>query len=142
MSTRSAIGYQVISGAVTAVYCHWDGYPDHQLPILNAHYSKLPAVRSLIRPGSISHLRTEQLWNSEFRRDQNGNGCFKPSRPPQPLYYHERGDGLWNDHGRIQYWNPPVRKRSLAAAKRYWHEQDCEFLYVFHPDQQWLHYRL
>lgn len=142
MSTRSSIGYQTPSGNVIAVYCHNDGHPEHQLPILNTHYTKLPTVQGLIKPGSMSSLHTTQLWNSEFRRDKNGNGCYTPSRPPQPLYHHERGDGPWNDYGRVQYWNPSVRRNSLASAKRYWLELFCEHLYVFHPGDQWRHYVL
>ena len=37
MATRSAIGYIRPDGSIRAVYCHWDGSPGHQLPILTEH---------------------------------------------------------------------------------------------------------
>ena len=115
MATRSAIGYALHSGKVKAVYCHWDGYPSHQLPILEEHYNTFAKVRALVRPGSMSSLRTEQMW-TDYKRD------------PQPLYHHERGDG-----------EPP---RTVANPEKYWRDYGCEHLYVFRPGYGWFHYPL
>ena len=62
MATRSAIGYRKLDGSVRAVYCHWDGYPEHQLPILKKHYNGIRKVQALIKPGSMSSLRTRSTW--------------------------------------------------------------------------------
>lgn len=35
MATRSSVGYETESGGCIAVYCHYDGFPDHMAPILN-----------------------------------------------------------------------------------------------------------
>lgn len=35
MATRSNIGIEREDGTVETIYCHWDGYPDHQGPILS-----------------------------------------------------------------------------------------------------------
>lgn len=126
MATRSAIGYALPSGKVRAVYCHWDGYPEHQLPILTEHYNSLRKVQALIRPGSMSSLRTEQLWGSRY----NPETGYTPSRPAQPLYHHERGDG------------DPSQTTPDADAESYWRRQCCEHLYVFRPGYGWLHYAL
>ena len=81
MATRSAIGYALPSGKIRSVYCHWDGYPSHQLPILKERYGSVRKVQALIRPGSMSSLQTSETWEPKNTRD------------PQPLYHSERGVG-------------------------------------------------
>lgn len=122
MGTRSAIGYKQPDGSIRAAYCHWDGYPSHQLPILNEHYRTVEAVRKLVSPGSMSSLRTERTWTDAMRE-------------PQPLYHAERGDG-----------QKPRTCGSLFAAKREWKGTGCEHLYVYTPGRgrsgHWDHYAL
>ena len=114
MATRSAIGYLQPSGSVRAVYCHWDGYPKHQLPILEKHYTSTDKVKALIKPGSISSLHTENTWTSD-RRD------------PQPLYYHERGESDIK----------PIT--SCKPLFTWFAEHDCEYLYVW-DGNKWITY--
>lgn len=56
MGTRSTIGVLNTDGSVTAVYCHWDGYPEHNGKILIDNYTTEEKVRELIGLGSISSL--------------------------------------------------------------------------------------
>lgn len=56
MATRSTIGVLNTDGSVTAVYCHWDGYPEHNGKILIENYTTEEKVRELIGFGSISSL--------------------------------------------------------------------------------------
>ena len=56
MGTRSTIGVLNTDGSVTAVYCHWDGYPEHNGKILMENYITEEKVRELIDLGSISSL--------------------------------------------------------------------------------------
>lgn len=56
MGTRSRIGVVNPSGSITSIYCHWDGYPDHHLPILTGHYDTKDKVADLIALGSLSSL--------------------------------------------------------------------------------------
>jgi hypothetical protein len=44
---------------IRAVYCHWDGYLEHNGAILQKHYSNSPKVNNLIALGDISSLRPE-----------------------------------------------------------------------------------
>lgn len=125
MATRSAIGYALPNGKVRAVYCHWDGYPSHQLPILNEHYNSVRKVQALIRPGSMSSLRTSQLWDSTYNSE---TGEYTPSREPQPLYHRERGDG-----------EAPITSENPEAS---WRNYCCEHLYVFRTGYGWFHYEL
>ena len=129
MATRSAIGYRKLDNSVCAVYCHYDGYPQNQLPILEKHYGTIHKVKELIRPGSMSSLRTRQVWEHSnalrdangILRDAEGNVCYVNDRDPQPLYHAERGDG-----------EPPA---SSDSPLDYWfHQHDCEYLYVFEAD--------
>ena len=39
MSTNSRIGILHEDGTTETIYCHWDGYPEHQMPILTEHYN-------------------------------------------------------------------------------------------------------
>ena len=138
MGTRSAIGYRQPSGAVRAVYCHWDGSPEHQLPILRKRYNSLRKVQALIRPGSMSSLRTRGTWDhsgellkdaiGEPLRDIEGYLMSKNDRAPQPLYHHERGE---TDCG----------PRVSHYPRNFWfHKHDCEHLYIFESStNEWTH---
>jgi hypothetical protein len=122
MATRSAIGYQLPSGRIKAVYCHWDGYPSHQVPILIEHYNTISKVRDLIKPGGMSSLRTKETWER----------IGEDARDPQPLYYHERGE---KDVG-------PKIAKSIEDSTKFWNDVWCEHLYVFVPDVGWTHYEI
>ena len=151
MGTRSAIGYQLPSGRIKAVYCHWDGHPKHHLPILIGHYNTLDKAKALIKPGSMSSLRTRETWDSElpasatkdfnYVRDDEGFLMYDNDREPQPLYHHERGDGPWNATDG-DYADPPNVNASITAAIKWWRDSFCEHMYIFEPDIGWLHYDL
>jgi hypothetical protein len=59
MGTRSTIALEFADGSVQQVYCHWDGYLDHNGRILQEHYSDPFKLRDLIDLGDISSLRPE-----------------------------------------------------------------------------------
>ena len=60
MGTRSMIAIQnPHNKTVRAVYCHWDGYLEHNGAILQKHYSASPKVNNLIALGDLSSLRPE-----------------------------------------------------------------------------------
>ena len=59
MGTRSTIALEFADGTVEQVYCHWDGYLDHNGRILQEHYSDPFKLRDLIDLGDISSLRPE-----------------------------------------------------------------------------------
>lgn len=141
MATRSAIGYARPNGSVRAVYCHWNGYTDFQMPILQQHYNTVALVKKLIAPGSMSNLRTTETWESDYSVDENGRADFNAPRTnlrnPQPLYHAERGNnGPWNPSGG-KYAQPPVTRRSLIDAKEYWRDYGCEYLYIYVPRKGW-----
>lgn len=59
MATRSTIGIENDDETVTYIYCHWDGYPEHNGKILLEHYKNEDKVRDLMRFGSLSILSKE-----------------------------------------------------------------------------------
>jgi len=59
MGTRSTIALEYADGTVEQVYCHWDGYLDHNGRILADHYSDPFKLRDLIDQGDISSLSEE-----------------------------------------------------------------------------------
>jgi hypothetical protein len=102
MGTRSRIGYELPDHSVISVYCHWDGYVEHNGKILVEHYQNRDDVMDLIDGGSMSSLRTRSTWTTgsalrddagEYITDDNGYLMYENDREPQPLYHSERGDG-------------------------------------------------
>jgi len=69
MGTRSMIAIQnPYSKDVRAVYCHWDGYLEHNGSLLHKHYSNSSKVNNLIALGDISSLRPEIGEKHAFSR--------------------------------------------------------------------------
>jgi len=56
MGTRSTIALEFADGTVQQVYCHWDGYLDHNGRILQDHYTDPFKLRDLIDLGDMSSL--------------------------------------------------------------------------------------
>ena len=56
MATRSLIGMVKPDSSVDYIYCHWDGYPEHQLPILECFYSNEDTISELLSMGYLSSL--------------------------------------------------------------------------------------
>jgi hypothetical protein len=82
MATRSTIAYKTERG-VTAVYCHWDGYPAGVGKTLQEHYQAAYKIGKLIAHGDISSLGAEigkkhsfdardgeDTWTTFYTRDR------------------------------------------------------------------------
>lgn len=118
MATRSAIG--VMHGdKCKAVYCHWDGYIDHNGRILLEHYDSAKA-NNLVALGDISSLGSEigekhdfdvrftkgaigENWTKFYGRDRGETGTeFKVFHNDKELfagidaeYFYVMKDGVW-----------------------------------------------
>jgi hypothetical protein len=86
MGTRSTIALEFADGTVQQVYCHWDGYLDHNGRILQDHYSDPFKLRDLIDLGDMSSLAPNIGTQHSFEkapegectfygRDRNESGC-------------------------------------------------------------------
>lgn len=58
MATRSTIALEFADGTVGQVYCHWDGYLEHNGKILQSYYTDPFKLRNLIDQGDLSSLGT------------------------------------------------------------------------------------
>lgn len=93
MGTRSRIG--VMHGDVLkSVYCHWDGYLDHNGRILLEHYNSAKA-NQLVALGDISSLGKDIGEKHDFNAETQGWTTF---------YGRDRGeDGIeWTCHEDFQ----------------------------------------
>jgi hypothetical protein len=108
---------------VRAVYCHWDGYLEHNGSILNKHYSASSKVNNLVALGDLSSLRPEIGDKHTFSRLDStlpeaeyealyGNMCT--------FYTRDRGEDA-----------PFKVFPTLAKAEDYFEGSWCEYLYVF-----------
>lgn len=87
MATRSRIGIENEDGSVSSVYCHWDGYLEHNGVVLENHYKNRELVKKLISLGSISSLR-ESIECPEGHSFQN------PVEGYTIVYHRDRGESL------------------------------------------------
>ena len=128
MGTRSMIAIQnPYSKDVRAVYCHWDGYLEHNGSILQKHYAASPKVNNLIALGDLSSLRPEigekhafsQLDLCEADREayeaQHGNSCT--------FYTRDRGEDA-----------PYKFFANAKEALDYYDGSWCEYFYLFRYD--------
>lgn len=72
MATRSNIGKRLPNGKIHAVYCHWDGYPEHNGNILVNHYKDDAKVEALLALGALSILGEEIGQKQDFNKPTEG----------------------------------------------------------------------
>jgi len=73
MGTRSSIAIKTEDG-IKAIYCHWDGYVDHNGRILKEFYNTTDKVNELIALGDLSSLRQEPGEAHDFDRGDDSLG--------------------------------------------------------------------
>jgi hypothetical protein len=74
MGTRSRIGIVNSDGSIESIYCHWDGYLDHNGMILLDHYTDEAKIRELMKLGNISTLGKIVGKKHPFDLDHLPNG--------------------------------------------------------------------
>lgn len=87
MATRSRIAIENNDGTVTSIYCHWDGYVEHNGDILVCHYKEREKVQKLIDLGRISSLAPKLETSMEHSFDS-------PIKGVVVAYHRDRGEGL------------------------------------------------
>ena len=132
MGTRSMIAIQnPYSKDVRAVYCHWDGYLEHNGAILQKHYAASPKVNNLIALGDLSSLRAEigeKHAFSQFEVAKDEVEAFKAATENMCTFYtRDRGEDA-----------PFKVFKSLAEATDYytWSEYFYCFKYSKADDYQ------
>ncbi len=85
MGTRCTISIKDEQGT-QGVYCHWDGDPEHMMPILTQHYGTEEQVRALLALGDLSSLG-ERLAPEEGER----HTFDRPLKGVTVAYHRDRG---------------------------------------------------
>jgi hypothetical protein len=70
MATRSLIGIK-LDNIVKTIYCHWDGYPEHNGKLLVENYSSPAAITELMLLGDLSTLDITPDKCKAYHRDRN-----------------------------------------------------------------------
>jgi len=115
MATRSNIGILNSDGTVDYIYCHFDGYVEHNGKILNEHYTTEDKVRELIGLGDLSILGPELGEKQDFNGPRNKQWCL--------AYDRDRGE-------------TGVEARRCSYVD-YTKEHFEEYVYLFIPDKGW-----
>ena len=71
MATRSLIGMNLDNGITKIIYCHWDGYPEHNGKLLIENYSTPAAITELMLLGDLSNLDLTPAKCKAYHRDRN-----------------------------------------------------------------------
>lgn len=130
MATRSAIGV-AYGDVIKAVYCHWDGYPEHNGSILVTHYDR-PKASELLTHGDISSLRPEIGVEHPFSQfDQPGMTGEDYDRLYGEMctfYHRDRGEENAKD------WKVFDRAEAMIEHFQY---SGCEYYYILGNDGVW-----
>ena len=125
MATRSTIGILNSDGSVTAVYCHWDGYPEYNGKILSENYDTSDKVRELLAMGSISSLGEKIGVKHPFSRFDLTDGA---------VYDEAAYEGITTFYGRDRG-EQGVEARTFANPTEFVREFGEEYNYLFVNDR-------
>ena len=124
MSTRSRIGILHADGSTDTIYCHSDGYPEHQMPILREHYNTIEKVRELLSLGDLS-LLAERITPEPD--EEHGFAPADRAENVTVAYHRDRGEPLTTARH-----DPNIP----ALLFRDW---DIDWFYLFDPNSEnWL----
>ena len=143
MATRSIISIHQNDGVIRSVYCHWDGYYEHNGVVLYNFYDTADKVNKLINHGSISSLGTEIGKKHDFSKIYDG--CT--------FYHRDRNEDKEIIMSRVYspvnpYYNVPeeeynyifVEKTGKWVAKKEYENEyrDLEEIFTKNPPNQWM----
>ena len=111
MATRSYIGVRNTDASVDYIYCHFDGYPEHNGAILTEYYSNINRVNELLNLGDLSVLGKFIGEKNEFN-DRVRDTCL--------AYGRDRGESN-------------VSKKNSGYDELITN-QDVDYVYVFDGD--------
>lgn len=124
MSTNSRIGILHEDGTTETIYCHWDGYPDHQMPILAKHYDTAEKVKALLSLGDISilgeRLAPEADEPHSFEKPAEGvTVAYQRDRkePMQPALTHKSVVSLMRADWGIPYYYFSMNERKSGSHR-------------------------
>jgi hypothetical protein len=128
MATRSTIALEYADGTIGQVYCHWDGYLEHNGKLLAKHYSNPFILRDLIDLGDVSSLKptvgTKHAF-SQFETKMSSEDYDKLYGEMTTFYGRDRGESGTMQKTFIDFQDYMVR---------FQHE---EYAYILRKDGNW-----
>lgn len=127
MATRSTIALEYADGTVDQVYCHWDGYLEHNGRILFEHYRDPFKLQELMNLGDVSSLGI----------NIGSKHAFSPFEGDKADYEAAQAEGATTFYGRD-------RGETGTSAKRFKDFEDYkarhqyeEYEYILRNDGNW-----
>ena len=121
MGTRSTIGARK-DGSYIFIFCHWDGYYEHNGKILYKHYQNPEKVKQLLNLGDLSTLGKNIGTKHDFNESPEDE-CN--------AYIRDRGETT-----KENYYQTVLESEVNDYLKEQW---DREFLYIYDYDtNEWL----
>ncbi len=117
MATRSLIGKQNTDGTITNIYCHWDGYPDHNGVVLQEYYNSPAKVDELLALGNLSFLGRVIGGKQDFdNRNRENDWCL--------AYGRDRGE--------------KNQEASTVTREEFFNKDSgVDYLYIYNNEFEW-----
>lgn len=125
MSTRSYIAEELPNGKYKVIYCHFDGYLEHNGEILINHYQDRNKLEKLLSFGDLSSL------------DKNIDP--DPSLPHSTDYKEQQKDVcvFYNRDGKE---NNPDWEAKILTKEEMFDNDWIEYFYIFTLEDKWKYY--
>ena len=136
MGTRSTIALEFADGTVEQVYCHWDGYLEHNGKILQEHYSDPFKLRDLIDMGDISSLGKEIGEQHPFSPAYNETDAAKKAAV-QAAYDAAREADWTTFYARDRSEEGVSAEKFINFAEYSDNHQYEEYAYILRTDGKW-----
>lgn len=127
MGTRSTIALEYADGTVDQVYCHWDGYLEHNGKILQEHYSNPFKLQELMDLGDVSSL------GINIGRKHS----FSPFEGDKNDYDEAQAEGCTTFYGRDRGETGVGARRFKSFADYKQNFQHEEYAYILRTDGKW-----
>jgi len=114
MATRSYIGIRNSNNTVTYIYCHWDGYPEHNGNILVKSYKSPNKINELLKLGDLSVLG-EFIGEKQDFEKRIRDTCL--------AYGRDRGDA--NVNAKTTIFEDLIK------------DQNVDYVYIFDGRESW-----
>ena len=123
MSTRSYICKENEDGTYTGVYCHSDGYPEHNGAILIDHYNSRDKVEALIKLGNLSYLQPKIEPDSNM---------------PHSFDFDARQEGVTVAYGRDR--GETEQEAHIISLQDLNIDPWIEYIYIYTKDNKWKYF--
>ncbi len=125
MSTRSYIAEELKDGKYKVIYCHFDGYLEHNGEILVKHYKSRKKIEELLKLGDLSSLAKK----------------VKPNPKKEHSFeYGKRQKDVCVAYNRDRHDNDPENEAQILTKEEMFKNSWIEFFYIFTLDNKWKYY--